>query len=154
FLLFSFILFMFKKNAKINGKKLTNLVLVLLLICLLAYSIYLTELTKPLEYFITFTRGREFAIGGIICLIITSIKIGKGLATLVGWLGLIGLLLTGIVFNVSEMFPGYIALWPMLCAFFIVLAGTQETKFGVKKLLAAPIMVKLGGISFGIYLWH
>lgn len=73
---------------------------------------------------------------------------------MIGWLGLIGLILTGIVFNVSEMFPGYIALWPMTCALFIVLSGTYDTKYGVKRFLGSTVMVKLGGIAFGIYLWH
>src|SRR5699024_4821689 len=33
-------------------------------------------------------------------------------------------------------------------------SGTTDTKFGVKKFLGLPFMMKLGGISFGIYLWH
>src|SRR5699024_10003001 len=48
----------------------------------------------------------------------------------------------------------YIALWPMTCALFILLSGTYNTKYGVKRFVGSPIMVKLGGISFGIYLWH
>src|SRR5699024_4139365 len=34
------------------------------------------------------------------------------------------------------------------------LSGTKESKYGVKRLLGSKWMVKLGGISFGIYLWH
>lgn len=154
FLLFLFILFVVKKNNKVNGRKLTNIVLGTVFILSFIYSIYLTKANQPLAYFITFTRVWEFALGGLICVNLSSIKINKLFATLIGWVGLIGLLLTGILFNVSEMFPGYIALWPMMCAFFIVLAGTHDTRFGVKVFLAAPFMVKLGGISFGIYLWH
>src|SRR5699024_12488737 len=70
------------------------------------------------------------------------------------WFGLFVLLSSRIRFEVSEIFPGYIALWPMLCAFFIILSGTSKSKLGVNKLLGTPFMVKLGGISFGIYLWH
>src|SRR5699024_12225757 len=47
-----------------------------------------------------------------------------------------------------------IALWPMTCALLIVLSGNVDTKYGVKRFLSLPIMTKLGGISFGIYLWH
>lgn len=42
----------------------------------------------------------------------------------------------------------------MTCALFIVLSGTRETTFGVKRFLGSKPMVKLGGIAFGIYLWH
>lgn len=107
-----------------------------------------------MAYFITFTRVWEFALGGLIAINLSSIKINNIISIVIGWLGLIGLLITGILFNVSEMFPGYIALWPMICAFAIVLSGTIDTKFGVKRFLGSHLMVKLGGISFGIYLWH
>lgn len=154
FLVFALVLFLVRKFALSNGKKLVNFILICLFFFSLTYSIYLTNVNQPVAYFITFTRVWEFALGGLICVNLTAVKIRQGFATIIGWIGLIGLILTGIVFNVSTMFPGYVALWPMLCASFIVLSGNVETKYGVKKFLGSKIMVKLGGISFGIYLWH
>src|SRR5699024_2590693 len=146
--------FLLKKYKSINARKLINVVLSILFIVSLTYSIYLTAVNQPFAYFITFTRVWEFALGGLLCVNLSYIKVNKIFATVIGWIGLIGLILTGIIFDVSTMFPGYIALWPMTCALFIVLAGTRDTKFGVKRFLGSPAMVKLGGISFGIYLWH
>jgi peptidoglycan/LPS O-acetylase OafA/YrhL len=154
FLIFTLILFFIKKVKINNTRMLINIVLGLLFISSLTYSIYLTNVNQPLAYFITFTRVWEFALGGLICVNLSSIKLNKFLAIVIGWLGLFGLIVTGMLFNVSQMFPGYIALWPMACAFLIILAGEQESRFSVKRLLGNPIMVKLGGISFGIYLWH
>src|SRR5699024_1109086 len=154
FLLFTVILFLLKKYKSINARKLINVVLSILFIASLTYSIYLTSVNPPFAYFITFTRVWEFALGGLLCVNLSYINVNKIFATVIGWVGLIGLILTGIIFDVSTMFPGYIALWPMTCALFIVLAGTRDTKFGVKRFLGSPAMVKLGGISFGIYLWH
>lgn len=154
FLLFTLILFLIKKYELTNAKKLINVALGILFVSSLLYSIYLTAVNQQLAYFITFTRVWEFALGGLLCINLSSIKVNKIIATVIGWLGLIGLILTGILFNVSEMFPGYIALWPMICALFILLAGTCDTKYGVKRFLGSPVMVRLGGISFGIYLWH
>lgn len=154
FLVFSLILFIIKKFKIFNTRKLINFVLGILFLGSLIYSIYLTAVNQPWAYFITFTRVWEFALGGLICVNLSFIKLNKTLATLVGWLGLIGLILTGVIFNVSEMFPGYIALWPMICAFFIIVSGTHDTRYGVKRFLGSPIMIKLGSISFGIYLWH
>ncbi|RST59477.1 acyltransferase [Siminovitchia terrae] len=154
FLLFAFILLLIKKYKLTNVKTLINTVLGIIFVSSFIYSVYLTAVNQPWAYFITMTRVWEFALGSLLCVNLSSIKVNKILATVIGWLGLIGLILTGIVFNVSEMFPGYIALWPMVCALFIVLSGTRETKFGVKRFLGSPVMVKLGGISFGIYLWH
>src|SRR5699024_7856470 len=154
FLVFSLILFLIKKYKITSAKTLINSALCVLFIVSLAFSIYLTEKNQPFAYFITFTRVWEFALGGLLCVNLSSINISKSLATIIGWFGLIGLVLTGIIFNVSEMFPGYIAAWPMVCALFIVISGTKETRFGVGRFLGSPAMVKLGGISFGIYLWH
>lgn len=154
FLVFTVVLWLIKKYKITDTRKLINTVLGILFISSLTYSIYLTEVNQSLAYFITFTRVWEFALGGLLCVNLSYIKINNVIATVLGWVGLIGLITTGIIFNVSEMFPGYIALWPMACAVFIVLAGTRDTKYGVQHILASPIMVKLGGISFGVYLWH
>ncbi len=154
FVLFSFILWMVKKYTIQNAKPMINTILGVLFVTSLSYSIYLTEVNQPWAYFITMTRVWEFALGSLLCINLSSIHIPKWMATLMGWLGLIGLVLTGILFNVSQMFPGYIALWPMTCALFIVLSGTRDTTFGIKRFLGSKPMVKLGGIAFGIYLWH
>ena len=154
FLVFSSALYVIKRYTLSKGRALINTMLVLLFGASLIYSIYKTSVNQPWAYFVTMTRVWEFALGSLLCINLSSIKVNKYIAAVIGWLGLIGLILTGVVFNVSEMFPGYIALWPMVCALFIVLSGTYDTKFGVKRFLGSPIMVKLGGIAFGIYLWH
>lgn len=154
FILFTCILFGIKKYNLSNGRRLVNLVLGFIFVVSFVYSIYLTKVNQPLAYFITFTRVWEFALGGLLCINLSRIKIPNIAAEIMGWIGLIGLILTGALFDVSTMFPGYIAAWPMTCALLIILSGNKETKYGVKNFLAMPIMIKLGGVSFGIYLWH
>ncbi|MBF8153210.1 acyltransferase [Exiguobacterium sp. TBG-PICH-001] len=154
FVLFSFILWMMNKYQIRSIKTVLNGLLGFLFVTSLAYSIYLTEANQPWAYFITPTRVWEFALGSLLCVNLSAIRVPKWIATIIGWVGLLGLLTTGVLFNVSQMFPGYIALWPMTCALMIVLSGTQETRFGLKRFLGSKPMVKLGGIAFGIYLWH
>lgn len=154
FVIFAVIVFAIKKYSVKNTGLFMNVVLGILVVLSLAYSIYLTEVNQAFAYFHTFTRLWEFAIGSLVCINLSYVRINKYMALFLGWLGLVGLLLTGAVFDVSTMFPGYIALWPILCAIFILMASTNRTKYGVNRLLAAPLMVKLGGLSFGIYLWH
>lgn len=154
FVLFSFILWMMNTYQIRSIKAVLNGLLGFLFVTSLAYSIYLTEVNQPWAYFITPTRVWEFALGSLLCVNLSAIRVPKWIATIIGWVGLIGLLTTGVLFNVSQMFPGYIALWPMTCALMIVLSGTQETRFGLKRFLGSKPMVKLGGIAFGIYLWH
>ncbi|GIO23404.1 acyltransferase family protein [Oceanobacillus sp. J11TS1] len=154
FLLFAGVLYLSKKVNLKNVKMQLNIVLVIVFIVSILYSIYLTEVNQPFAYFITFTRVWEFALGGLLCINLSYIKINKIIAFISGWAGLIGLILTGIIFDVSTSFPGYIALWPMFCAVLIIVSGTKDMKFGVKNLLGTPIMMKLGSLSFGVYLWH
>lgn len=154
FVLLSFILWMMNKYQIRSIKTVLNGLLGFLFVTSLAYSIYLTEVNQPWAYFITPTRVWEFALGSLLCVNLSAIRVPKWIATIIGWVGLLGLLTTGVLFNVSQMFPGYIALWPMTCALMIVLSGTQETRFGLKRFLGSKPMVKLGGIAFGIYLWH
>lgn len=142
FLIFTLILFLIKKYKLIKVKTLINTVLGVLFVSSFIYSVYLTSVNQPWAYFITMTRVWEFALGSLLCINLSSIKVNKFTAAVVGWLGLIGLILTGIVFNVSEMFPGYIALWPMTCALFIVLSGARDTKYGVKRFLGSTVMVR------------
>ena len=154
FVLFSFILWIMNKYQIKSIKTVINSILGVLFVTSLSYSIYLTEVNQPWAYFITMTRVWEFALGSLLCINLSAIRVPKWIAVIIGWLGLVGLIATGILFNVSQMFPGYIALWPMTCALFIVLSGTQDTRFGLKRFLGSKPMVKLGGIAFGIYLWH
>ncbi|MDM8328685.1 acyltransferase family protein, partial [Staphylococcus felis] len=118
------------------------------------FSIYQTHVNQPFAYFNPLARVWQFALGGLLCLNLNKLKISSLLSNVLGWLGLIGLILTGALFDVSKMFPGYISLWPMLCATFILISGNHPSKFGVEKLLASKLLVFLGSISFGIYLWH
>lgn len=154
FIIFASIVFIIKKFTVNNTRLLMNGVLGFLTLTSLIYSVYLTNTNQAFAYFHTFARLWEFAIGGLVCINLSYIKINKSLSVILGWAGLIGLLLTGAVFDVSTKFPGYIALWPIFCAIFILMASTNSTKYGVNRLLASPTIVKLGGISFGIYLWH
>ncbi|WP_237605359.1 acyltransferase [Salinicoccus sp. ID82-1] len=135
FIVFTFIFFILRRKIDWNGRKLINTTLGLTFIISLSYSIYLTEVNQPWAYFDVSTRVWEFSLGGLLAVNLSRITIPGVLGDITGWFGLIGLVLTGIIFEVSSMFPGYIALWPMLCAVGILLSGNMDTKYGVKSFL-------------------
>ena len=153
FLIFTVIFFILKRN-NISGMKLVNIFLGSLFILSFLYSIYLTEVNQPWAYFDVGTRVWEFSLGGLLVVNLARIKINPFFGDILGWMGLIGLFLTGIVFDVSTMFPGYVALWPMLCASAILISGNIDTKYGVKSFLGSKWMMKAGSYAFGLYLWH
>ncbi|WP_414054210.1 acyltransferase family protein [Macrococcus equi] len=135
-------------------KKVLMILLLLLFTLSLAYSVHLTDINQPWAYFDTRTRVWEFALGGMLCIFIHRMKLKAPLSFMIGWIGLIMLILCGILLDVSSLFPGYIALWPTLSAVLILLSGENATKYGVERLLGTKWMMKLGGYSYGFYLWH
>src|SRR5699024_9151697 len=85
---------------------------------------------------------------------IFKVKFPQFISTLIGWIGLIALVSTGLIMDVESSFPSYVALWPVTAAILVMLAGQNPTAFGVEKFLGSRPMVYLGGLSYGLYLWH
>src|SRR5699024_8462147 len=129
-------------------------ILLVLFVVSLSYSVYLTEVNQPWAYFDTRTRVWEFAVGGILMIFIFKAKLPTILSTVLGWMGVIGLAITGFIMDVGASFPSYVALCPVTAAVLVMLGGQNPTSFGVEKFLGSRPMVYLGGLSYGLYLWH
>ncbi|KAA0957879.1 acyltransferase [Planococcus sp. ANT_H30] len=135
-------------------KRMLIIVISVVAIASFGYSVYLTIVNQPVAYYHTFTRVWEFGVGGILALTIHKIVISSRLSWVLGWMGLIGLISCGIVLQVSQLFPGYAALWPVLSAVLIIVAGNYSTHFSAFRLLSWKPLVKFGSISYAFYLWH
>ena len=153
FLIISLAIILYNKT-KFELKNILLTILLVLFAVSLSYSIYLTEVNQPLAYFDTRTRVWEFAVGGILMIFIFKVKFPQFISTLIGWIGLIALVSTGLIMDVESSFPSYVALWPVTAAILVMLAGQNPTAFGVEKFLGSRPMVYLGGLSYGLYLWH
>ena len=141
----------------ISGNHMKRMLTVLIFIIAIAsfiYSVYLTAANQPVAYYHTFTRVWEFGIGGLVALTIHKLTVSSRVAWVFGWVGLIGLISCGIILQVSQLFPGYAALWPVLSAVLIIIAGNQSTNFSAFRLLSWKPLVKFGSISYAFYLWH
>ncbi len=120
----------------------------------LCFSIALTSADQPTAYFHSLTRVWEFALGGLVALLIDKIAIRRWLRVWLGWLGVVGLLTCGAILTVGSVFPGYAALWPTLCAVAIIVAGSTDSRWGADRWLASAPADYLGRLSFSLYLWH
>ncbi|SES30711.1 acyltransferase family protein [Lentzea albida] len=120
----------------------------------LGFSVWLTALDQPLAYFHTATRIWEFAFGGLLALVVSRIDLSRPLRTVLGWAGLLGLLVCGLVLDVGAAFPGYLALWPTACAAAVIVAGATGSRFGADRFLSAEPLRYLGNLSYSLYLWH
>ncbi|MBB3051128.1 peptidoglycan/LPS O-acetylase OafA/YrhL [Prauserella isguenensis] len=120
----------------------------------LAYSVYLTAADQQFAYFMSATRVWEFALGGLVALAIDRLALPRAIRILLGWLGVAGLVLCGLVLQVGTMFPGYVALWPVVAAALVLVAGQTGTVLGADRMLSSRPLNYLGNVSFSLYLWH
>lgn len=120
----------------------------------LAYSVYLTAVNQPLAYFMSLTRVWEFALGGLLALVIDAIVLPRVLRVMLGWIGVAGLVACGLVLQVGTVFPGYVALWPTMAAVLVLLAGATASPVGADRFLSSKPLNYLGNLSYALYLWH
>jgi peptidoglycan/LPS O-acetylase OafA/YrhL len=135
-------------------RRTVNVMLVTLFAASLAYSVYLTAADQPLAYFHGLTRVWEFALGGLMAMFLDTVTLPRRLRVVLGWVGVAGLVLCGIVLRVDTVFPGFIALWPTLSAGLVLVAGQTGSGFGADRWLSSKPLGYLGNISFSLYLWH
>jgi len=146
--------FLTQKIFKTPLRKTFLLALMITFTLSIGYSIYQTNLNQPWAYFDTYARIWEFTIGGLLALILPYLYFNKWVNTFIGWLGLAIICLTGILLPVSTVFPGYMALVPITGVLFIIIASENSTRFGVDRFLSLKPLMFLGGLTYGIYLWH
>lgn len=143
--------------ARLAGRSLRRMLFAVLLgvfAASLAYSVWLTRANQPVAYFHSLTRVWEFALGGLIALGVHAVALPRWQRLLLGWVGVLALPACGVATRVGSQFPGYLALWPTLCAAAVIVAGTTGSRWGADRLLALRPLAYLGTLSYSLYLWH
>ena len=120
----------------------------------LCFSMALTAADQPFAYFHTLTRLWEFTAGGLLALVIERVDLPARVRVVLGWAGLVGLVSCGMVLQVSAVFPGYAALWPVGCAALVLVAGRTGSRLGADRLLTSRPLARLADLSYALYLWH
>ncbi|MFP5392036.1 MAG: acyltransferase family protein [Gammaproteobacteria bacterium] len=118
-----------------------------------AYSLYATYHSPTEGYFSPVTRFWELMVGGI-CAHVQRHHIHR-LARWSGAMAFAGvgaLLLAGLLVTEQTAFPGWWALAPVLGASLLILAGSDA--WINRRVLAQPLAVQLGLVSYPFYLWH
>lgn len=127
----------------------------------LAFSIWETADLQTFAYFDTRARLWEFAAGSLLALALPRVRLPRILRAVLGWLGLVGLVVCGLVIDVRGGFPGYLALWPIISAALVIVAGTRPrnehpelSDLGPGRLLATRPVLALGRDAYALYLVH
>lgn len=120
----------------------------------LVFSIITTHTNQAFAYFDTRTRLWEFALGSLLALILPYLDFKRSTRIAMGWIGIVAMLSCGLILQVGQQFPGYMALWPTLAAAFVIVAGFTGHKYGADRFLSWKPLVKLGDSSYALYLFH
>ncbi|UWX96303.1 acyltransferase [Arthrobacter zhaoxinii] len=120
----------------------------------LAFSVHETYTNQAHAYFDTRTRLWEFAFGTLLALAIPYLKPVRGIRVAAGWLGLAAILSGGFILDVQGQFPGFVALWPLVAAALVIVAGQTGSRLGADRFLSWRPLVRMGDMSYALYLWH
>jgi peptidoglycan/LPS O-acetylase OafA/YrhL len=143
-----------RRTSSVSTRAALSIGLGALTLASFAYSVHVTSARQSFAYFDGGARLWEFGLGGLLALAVTRIRCPGALAAPLGWVGLAGLLSCGLLLDVTRSFPGWAALWPLLSAGAVVLAGTTAHPWGVGRVLSIRPLVAAGGISYALYLVH
>lgn len=150
YIVFPLLIFFFYKFAK---KYLTSLIVVLFLLSLF-YSSYLSNINQSLNFYMLLTRGWELLAGTLIVLFkekYENFKITRFI-NLIPFCFLTIIFFSMFLFNKYSKHPSLITLFPIIATSFIIFFSDRKNY--INKILSNVFMVKIGLISYSLYLWH
>ncbi|MFB4348245.1 acyltransferase family protein [Microbacterium sp. CR_7] len=118
------------------------------------FSITETRDAQAFAYFDTRTRLWEFAAGSLVALALPHLRPTRLVGAILGWAGLVGIVLCGIVLDVRGGFPGHLALWPVLCTAAVIVSGNTPSRLGPARLLSSRPLTVLTPDAYALYLVH
>ncbi|MFD7874773.1 acyltransferase family protein [Streptomyces sp. NPDC059766] len=125
--------------------------------CLVSFwlSVEVTASSAPWAYFGSHTRFWELGAGALLALAAERLtRLPAAAAAPLTWAGLACVVLAAVRFDTATPFPGYHALLPVLGAWLVLAGGCAPARGDARLLLATRPLVRLGGLSYGWYLWH
>lgn len=135
------------------------MVIALMLIATISFggSLWVTEQSQSIAFYMMPIRAWEFALGGILALSPSPVSMYqpwlRHVLSVIGVTGL-GLIAWSVCsFSRATTFPGAAALIPVVGTAMVILGG--QTGHGpVFRLLTLPVVVTIGLLSYWWYLWH
>ena len=128
-------------------------VLATVFIASLACSVIMTASGAASAYFLPLTRAWELATGGLLAVALSRGSLPGALRLPLGWLGLVAISASAVLYDSTTPFPGYTALLPVLgCA--AVIAAEQSSGPAASTLLSTGPARFIGDLSYSLYLWH
>jgi len=153
YLLWPLVVFAALKYGKANWKKCLIGAGALAGVASLVTSILITKGHPGAGYYLPYSRFWEISAGALLALAGSRVdKIPNLVRAMCGWVGIVAIISSAVIFSESTVFPGYAALLPVVATVLVLVAGSA--KFGPVSLLSLEPMQSLGARSYSLYLWH
>ncbi|HXJ65242.1 MAG TPA: acyltransferase family protein [Actinomycetota bacterium] len=123
----------------------------------LAWSVVETRRSAGAAYFSTFTRIWELAMGAALAIGASMMpRLPDRTRAVLGWTGLVAIVVAAARFSQGTAFPGSAALVPTTGAALVIAAGigNEQSRWGVGRLLGIRPLGYVGDRSYALYLWH
>ncbi|MCP2637514.1 acyltransferase [Microbacterium sp. HD4P20] len=117
-------------------------------------SVAYTAAEPAQAYFVTFTRGWEFALGGVVAVAGSRIRMPRLVANLLALAGFAAVTVSAVVYGPETPFPGVAALLPVAGTAAIIAAGSGGHRLWHSSITDWRPVQWIGGISYSLYLWH
>lgn len=144
YIIYPLVLIGLRKFFSINTLK---LLLIIGTVVGFIYSVVATYKAPDASYYLFPMRAWEMMIGGVAYLYPFTLQENR--KKLVEWAGLILVVGSYLLISAENLWPGYLALFPVLGSFFIIQAQHNDSI-----ITGNIVFQKLGAWSYSIYLWH
>ncbi|MFI9012004.1 acyltransferase family protein [Actinosynnema sp. NPDC053489] len=115
-----------------------------------AFSVWYTPVDPGAAYFVTPTRVWELGVGGLAATVAHRVRPGAAARRLLGWGGLVAVLVSAFGFTTDMAFPGWIAVLPAVGTAAVLLTADGS----LARVLGPRPVTYVGDISYSLYLWH
>ncbi len=113
-----------------------------------------TDTDQPWAFFGLPTRAWELLTGAGLALVVGRIaRLPAAIRSVVGWIGLVTIVVAAVEFGATTPFPGPAAIVPVLATAAVIAAGPTALRGPIAMLRRRPL-TWIGKRSYSIYLWH
>jgi peptidoglycan/LPS O-acetylase OafA/YrhL len=116
-----------------------------------AYAVHNHDATSA--FYLAHMRAWELLVGGLLALNIVPAAADRRINAVLGWAGLLMIVIPVFLYTDRTPFPGFSAAVPVLGTAFIIYSSMNETSM-VGKIMGFVPLVFIGQISYSLYLWH
>lgn len=109
-------------------------------------SVVLSQTSPIFAFYMLPARAWEMIAGGLVFLFPLHLKPRNG--SICEGLGLLAIFISAVCFSEDDLWPGYLALLPVLGTM-LVIHGNTQSMFS-----RSTILQFIGSISYSVYLWH